>query len=38
MTRNGEALIRLKGITKVYYTDELETHALSNIDLEIADG
>ena len=38
MTRNGEALIRLEGITKVYYTDELETHALSNIDLEIADG
>ena len=38
MTRNGDALIRLEGITKVYYTDELETHALSNIDLEIADG
>jgi putative ABC transport system ATP-binding protein len=38
MSRNGEALIRLDGIRKVYYTDDVETHALSDIDLEIGDG
>ena len=38
MTQNGKALIRLEGIRKVYYTDEVETHALSDIDLEIGDG
>jgi putative ABC transport system ATP-binding protein len=38
MTQNGEALIRLNAIRKVYYTDEVETHALSDIDLEIGDG
>jgi len=32
------ALIELKGVTKVFYTDELETHALSNIHLAIAPG
>ena len=31
-------LIRLDGITKVFYTDEVETHALSGIQLEIARG
>jgi len=31
-------LIRLDGITKVFYTDEVETHALSGIHLEIARG
>ena len=31
-------LIRLVGITKVYYTDDVETHALSDIDMEIGDG
>ncbi len=34
----GEALIRLDGITKVFYTDEVETHALSGIHLEIKPG
>jgi putative ABC transport system ATP-binding protein len=38
MTKNGEALIRLEGIKKVYYTDEVETHALADIDLVIGDG
>ena len=38
MTQNGEALIRLNGIKKVYLTDEVETHALSDIDLQIGDG
>ena len=38
MTATGEVLIRLDGITKVYTTDEVETHALSDIRLEIAEG
>jgi putative ABC transport system ATP-binding protein len=28
----------LKGVTKVFLTDEVETHALSNIEMEIAKG
>jgi len=37
---NAEAapLIRLEGLTKVFYTDEVETHALSGIHLEIGRG
>jgi putative ABC transport system ATP-binding protein len=31
-------LIRLQGIKKVFYTDEVETHALSDIHLEIMNG
>ncbi len=31
-------LIQLKGITKVFLTDEVETHALSGINLEIRQG
>jgi putative ABC transport system ATP-binding protein len=38
MTRPSEPLLRLQGITKVFYTDELETHALSDVHLEIAEG
>ncbi len=34
---NG-ALIRLEGITKVFYTEEVETHALSEVSLEIRRG
>jgi putative ABC transport system ATP-binding protein len=34
----GESLIRLDGVTKVFYTDEVETHALSNIQLDITKG
>ncbi|HWB95393.1 MAG TPA: ABC transporter ATP-binding protein [Bryobacteraceae bacterium] len=34
---NG-ALIRLEGVTKVFVTDEVETHALSGIQLEIKKG
>jgi putative ABC transport system ATP-binding protein len=33
-----EPLIRLQGIKKVFYTDEVETHALSDIHLEIRHG
>ena len=32
------ALIRLEGLGKVFYTDEVETHALSDIHLEIKKG
>ena len=32
------SLIHLEGITKVFYTEEVETHALSNIHLEINEG
>ena len=31
-------LIRLESVSKVFYTDEIETHALSGIDLEIRGG
>jgi len=31
-------LIRLDAITKVFYTDEMETHALSEVHLEIREG
>jgi putative ABC transport system ATP-binding protein len=33
-----EALIQLNGVSKVFYTDEVETHALSNIHLKIDRG
>jgi putative ABC transport system ATP-binding protein len=33
-----EALIRMRGITKVFYTDEIETHALSGIHCDIRRG
>ncbi len=35
---NGEALIRMQDIKKVFYTDEVETHALSGIHMEIRKG
>jgi putative ABC transport system ATP-binding protein len=35
---NGDTLIRLEGIRKVFLTDEMETHALSDVHLEITDG
>ena len=38
MTTNGQALIRLEGVTKVFLTDEVETHALSGIHMEIQPG
>src|SRR6201987_2576825 len=34
----SESLIHLDGITKVFLTDEVETHALSGIHLEIRSG
>jgi len=38
MTTNGQSLIRLEGIKKVFLTDEVETHALSEVHLEINRG
>ncbi|MDH3423274.1 MAG: ABC transporter ATP-binding protein [Gemmatimonadota bacterium] len=34
----GQALIELSGLSKVFYTEEVETHALSNINLSIGKG
>jgi putative ABC transport system ATP-binding protein len=34
----NQALIRLSGIKKVFYTDEVETHALQDIHVEIQPG
>ncbi|HZI95245.1 MAG TPA: ABC transporter ATP-binding protein [Patescibacteria group bacterium] len=38
MNEPGHALIKLDGVTKVFFTDEVETHALSGIHLEIRKG
>ncbi len=38
MSTNGHSVIRLDGVTKVFFTDEVETHALSGIHLEIGHG
>jgi putative ABC transport system ATP-binding protein len=38
MTAGADALIRLESLTKVFYTDEVETHALSGIHLDIGKG
>jgi putative ABC transport system ATP-binding protein len=38
MTAPADALIRMEGIKKVFYTDEVETHALADIHMEIRPG
>jgi putative ABC transport system ATP-binding protein len=38
MATNGESLIHLLGIKKIFYTDEVETHALADVHLEIKQG
>jgi len=38
MSENHQSLIALTGVTKVFLTDEVETHALSGIHLEIQKG
>src|SRR5919112_4880756 len=38
MNAANDVLIRLEGVTKVFYTDEVETHALAGIHLEIRNG
>ena len=38
MSENGHPLIHLADVRKVFYTDEVETHALSGIHLDIQKG
>src|SRR5437870_6250486 len=38
MSDNGRLLIQMEGVTKVFVTDEVETHALSQIHLEVKSG
>ena len=38
MDATAQTLIRLEGITKVFHAEEVETHALSNVHLEIKNG
>ncbi len=38
MTTGTQTLIHLKDIKKVFYTDEVETHALADVHLEIKQG
>lgn len=38
MSNGGTTLIALQGINKIFYTEEVETHALSDVDLQIRDG
>jgi len=38
MAEQKEALIKLEGVKKVFLTEEVETHALAGIHLEIAEG
>src|SRR6201987_2827260 len=38
MSEAGRSLIQIQDLTKVFYTDEIETHALSGVHLEIEKG
>src|SRR5438876_11111296 len=38
MSENGRTLIHMEGVTKVFVTDEVETHALSQIHLTVKSG
>ena len=38
MASSTQSLLKLDGVQKVFYTDEVETHALDNIHLEIENG
>ncbi len=38
MARTPETLLHMEALTKVFYTDEIETHALSGIHLTVARG
>jgi putative ABC transport system ATP-binding protein len=38
MTESDQKIIYLEGVTKVFYTDEVETHALSGIHLDVTKG
>src|SRR5436309_15074888 len=38
MDNSSEALIRLESVSKVFVTDEVETHALSSVHFEVKKG
>jgi len=38
MHTSDQTMIRLEGLKKIFFTDEVETHALSGVHLEIASG
>ena len=38
MPGNGKPLIQLQAVRKVFFTDEVETHALADVHLEIREG
>jgi putative ABC transport system ATP-binding protein len=38
MTTDGDALIQLESVMKIFYTDEIETHALADVHLSIRRG
>jgi putative ABC transport system ATP-binding protein len=38
MNASSKHMIRLEGVEKVFFTDEVETHALSGINLSVANG
>jgi putative ABC transport system ATP-binding protein len=38
MTETAGPLIQLEGVTKVFYTDEVETHALAGVQMDIRKG
>jgi hypothetical protein len=38
MTEAGQPLIQIQDLTKVFYTDEIETHASSGIHLSVNKG
>src|ERR1051325_4740973 len=38
MPTDDNVLIHLEGVSKVFYTDEVETHALDDVHLEISKG
>src|SRR5213083_990104 len=38
MPGNGSPLIQLQGVRKIFFTDEVETHALADVHLEIREG
>ena len=38
MAIGTDNLVHIEGLTKVFYTDEIETHALSGVHLSIARG
>ena len=38
MMAHSELLVRLEGVSKIFFSDEVETHALSGVHLEIRQG